>query len=180
MTEHKFEFKEVNDDVNALVWLPNSACEMLAATEDNLMMCDTRQTWTINKVIDHGNNKKIYDIKFDPFNSNQFATKSEDKIKIYDLRNPKKGPLYTLQHQSKSSLAGFEWAQYRSGLLATWLEQSKIVNFWDLNQQNIEMQPKPSAQVSVTSGDIWALAWRTRHSNVNQGQAYNKFYVLTS
>jgi WD40 repeat protein len=96
VSEYKFQFKEINDDVNALVWVPNSACEMLAATEDSLIVCDTRQTWTISKEIDHGNNKKIYDIKFDPFNANQFATRSEDKIKIYDLRGSKKGPLVTL------------------------------------------------------------------------------------
>jgi hypothetical protein len=52
VSEYKHEFKEVNDDVNAVVWLPNSACEVMAATEDNLMVCDTRQTWTINRVID--------------------------------------------------------------------------------------------------------------------------------
>jgi hypothetical protein len=38
----KHEFKEVDDDVNALVWLPNSACEMMVATEDTLFICDTR------------------------------------------------------------------------------------------------------------------------------------------
>ena len=58
----------MNDDVNTLVWLPNSACEIMAATEDNLMICDTRQTWTISKFIDKGNDKRIYDIKFDPQN----------------------------------------------------------------------------------------------------------------
>lgn len=42
MSSYKHEFKEVNDDVNALIWLPNSACEIMAATEDNLMICDTR------------------------------------------------------------------------------------------------------------------------------------------
>ena len=95
------------------------------------MICDTRQTWTISKFIDKGNDKRIYDIKFDPQNPYQFATQYEKKVKIYDLR--KKAPLYTLETQSKTKLAGFEWASYREGLLATWLEQSSIVNFWDLN-----------------------------------------------
>ena len=52
VSTYKHDFKEVNDDVNALVWLPQSACEIMAATEDNVMVCDTRQTWTINRVID--------------------------------------------------------------------------------------------------------------------------------
>jgi hypothetical protein len=45
--EPKHEFKEVNDDVNALAWLPNSHTELLVATEDDLSECDIRSTWTI-------------------------------------------------------------------------------------------------------------------------------------
>lgn len=87
------------------------------------MVCDTRQTWTINRVIDQGNSRRVTSIKFDPFDSNRFATQSEEKIKIYDQRN-RKTPVYILEAESKTRMAGFEWAQYRSGLLATWNEQS--------------------------------------------------------
>lgn len=55
--EPRYEFKEVTDNVNSLVWLPNSACEILVATEDNVIICDTRSPGTINKFIDEGNCK---------------------------------------------------------------------------------------------------------------------------
>lgn len=45
-TTPKHEFQGVEDDVNALEWLPNSAHEMMAATQDKLFVCDTRQVWT--------------------------------------------------------------------------------------------------------------------------------------
>jgi len=40
--EPKFQFKGLNDDVNAVCWLPNSETDLLAAVEDNMKICDTR------------------------------------------------------------------------------------------------------------------------------------------
>jgi hypothetical protein len=40
--EPKFKFKGLNDDVNAVCWLPNSETDLLAAVEDNMKICDTR------------------------------------------------------------------------------------------------------------------------------------------
>ena len=42
ITEEKYSFAQVMDDVGALCWLPESATEMLAATQDSLLICDTR------------------------------------------------------------------------------------------------------------------------------------------
>jgi hypothetical protein len=33
----------VNDDVNALAWFPSSTCELLVATEEDFLICDTRK-----------------------------------------------------------------------------------------------------------------------------------------
>lgn len=60
--------------MNSLVWLPNSACEILVATEDNVIICDTRSSGTINRLIDDGNCKQVLNLEFDPFESNRFAT----------------------------------------------------------------------------------------------------------
>ena len=37
ITEEKTSFDQVNDEVNALCWLPESATDLLAATEDSLL-----------------------------------------------------------------------------------------------------------------------------------------------
>ena len=64
----KYEFKEVKDEVNAVVWLPNSATDLIAATENNLVICDTRQPWVVKqKIVDTGNTRIVSSIKFDPF-----------------------------------------------------------------------------------------------------------------
>ena len=51
ITEEKYSFAQVMDDVGALCWLPESANEMLAATQDSLLICDTRQHWSLNSQI---------------------------------------------------------------------------------------------------------------------------------
>jgi WD40 repeat protein len=94
--EPRHEFKEVNDDVNALVWLPNSHTEIIFATEEDLSLCDIRSTWTVKKFIEEGHCKHVTSIKFDPFDSNRFATLSSDHIKIFDLRNRRR-PIYVLK-----------------------------------------------------------------------------------
>lgn len=42
ITQEKISFDQVNDDVNAVRWLPGSATNMLAATRDSLLICDIR------------------------------------------------------------------------------------------------------------------------------------------
>jgi hypothetical protein len=90
---------KVNEDVNALAWLPNSACALIVATEDNLILCDTRKDWQ-NRIV---TNKHVTGIKFDPFDleSNRFATLAQDYIKIFDIRNLKK-PLVQIKNQDNS------------------------------------------------------------------------------
>jgi hypothetical protein len=67
---------KVNDDVNALAWLPNNACELIVATEDNLILCDTRKDWQNKLFDDNRTNKRVTSIKFDPFDTEfyRFAT----------------------------------------------------------------------------------------------------------
>jgi len=90
---------KVNEDVNALAWLTNSACTLIVATEDNLILCDTRND-AKNKIVA---NKHITGIKFDPFDSesNRFATLAQDYIKIFDIRSLKK-PLFQIRNQENS------------------------------------------------------------------------------
>jgi hypothetical protein len=70
---------KVNDDVNALAWLPSSSDDLLVATEDNLIQCDIRKDWA-SKFIDEGHNKRVTSIKFDTYDSRgeRFATLSQE------------------------------------------------------------------------------------------------------
>lgn len=79
----KYQFKGVNDDVYSVCWLPGSETDLLAAIEDNLKICDTRQPWISNRFI---NDKHILNIKFDPFDDYRFACQTSSHIKIYDIR----------------------------------------------------------------------------------------------
>ena len=46
-------FTEVNEDVLSLKWIPNSATEMVVATENSLMICDTRDSsWPVRNLIE--------------------------------------------------------------------------------------------------------------------------------
>ena len=84
----KHSFKEVIEDVNSVCWLPDSATDMIVATEDNLCLCDTRVSWKVKKYIEEDLSKKLKGIRFDPFDTNRFAAYSEETgmIKVYDLR----------------------------------------------------------------------------------------------
>ena len=111
MQEPKYEFKDINDDVNALAWLPSSQNDILVATEDNLKICDIRSTWTIKKFIEEVSfkNESVYSIKFDPFDNNRFAAQCFKTIKIFDLRNRKR-PLFELKDETYfRRIDGFEW-----------------------------------------------------------------------
>lgn len=46
ITEEKVNFAQVSDEVDALCWMPDSGTDLLAATKDNLLFCDTRASWT--------------------------------------------------------------------------------------------------------------------------------------
>ena len=51
--QEKFTFTEVNEDVLSLKWIPNSATEMVVATENSLMICDTRDSsWPVRNLIE--------------------------------------------------------------------------------------------------------------------------------
>ena len=50
ISEEKINFN-VNDDVNALCWLPQSGTDLLAATIDNLLFCDIRASWKTENYI---------------------------------------------------------------------------------------------------------------------------------
>ncbi len=86
ITQEKISFDQVNDDVNALSWLPGSATNMLAATRDSLLFCDIRAHWTKKYQIEERTHMHIFGISFDPFDGNRFATISDEMIKVYDLR----------------------------------------------------------------------------------------------
>jgi len=132
--EPKYTFKEVKEDVNAVCWLAESATELLAATDESLMLFDTRATWMVKDFIEDSHNKRVHGIQFDPFDKNRFASFSDDKIKIYDLRFTKK-PQYVLEDEK---IWGFDWSHYRSGLLASYNQNSDLVKFWDLNNHESE------------------------------------------
>lgn len=68
-------YLKINDDVNALAWVPNSVCELVVAAEDNLVHYDTRKEWA-NQLVEEGHNKRVTSIKFDPQDSKgtTFAT----------------------------------------------------------------------------------------------------------
>ena len=72
--QEKFDFTEVNEDVLSLKWIPNSATEMVVATENSLMICDTRDSsWPVRNLIEEQKNDSIIGIKFDPFDSHRLA-----------------------------------------------------------------------------------------------------------
>ena len=96
-----------------MVWLPNSATDLIAATENNLVICDTRKPWVVKqKIVDTGNTRIVSSIKFDPFDSNRYATLHDTVVKIYDLRK-KDTPIFEVHAADRWSLGGMEWAQYR-------------------------------------------------------------------
>ena len=133
ITEEKISFAQVNDDINALSWLPESSTDLLAASTDSLLFCDTRASWTTKPQIEENSHKRIFSIKFDPFNNYRFATISDEIVKVYDLRINK--PQYVLIGED---FLGFDWSQYCHSLLATFSRNSNIVKFWDLNSSESE------------------------------------------
>jgi len=87
ITEERYNFAQVSDDVNAVCWLPSSCNDLLAATPDSLLICDLRASWASKKhQIEENSHKGIFGIKFDPFDKNRFATISHETIKVFDLR----------------------------------------------------------------------------------------------
>jgi hypothetical protein len=48
--EPKILFNDVNEDVNAVAWISEN--ELLVATEDSLLICDTRMLFSIKTQID--------------------------------------------------------------------------------------------------------------------------------
>jgi len=105
----------------------------------------------------------VTSIKFDPFDSNRFAAQSSEHIKIFDLRNRRR-PLFVLKDSSQyRQIEGFEWAQYRSDLIAAFNENSPLVKFWDITQRgksDYTQDLQPFTSIKADSGDISALAWR--------------------
>ena len=122
----KYSFKGVNDDVNSVCWLPGSETDLLAATEDNLKICDTRSPWINNKLITE---KRIQEIKFDPFDDYRFACMTQNSIKIFDIRIIQK-PQFQLRDEY---LVNFEWSLQRPDLLASFNRNSDLVKLWDIN-----------------------------------------------
>ena len=45
--EPKIQLNEVTEDVNALSWIPDSATDLLVATEDSMMIWDIRMLYQI-------------------------------------------------------------------------------------------------------------------------------------
>ena len=118
ITEEKVNFAQVSDEVDALCWIPDSGTDLLAATKDNLFICDTRASWTSQHQIEEYSHKGIFGIKFDPFDKNRFATISKDSVRIYDKRIST--PQYVLCKFHDSEFLGFDWSQYCQSLLATY------------------------------------------------------------
>ena len=135
--QEKFDFTEVNEDVLSLKWIPNSATEMVVATENSLMICDTRDcSWPVRNLIEEQKNDSIIGIKFDPFDSHRLAAYTQNAIKIYDLRIPK--PQYILKCKDGETLRGIDWSYYRQSLLASYSSSSQEIKFWDLNNHESE------------------------------------------
>lgn len=116
----------MNDDVNAVCWMPVSETDLLAATEDNLKICDTRQPWINNKFV---SDKHILGIKFDPFDPYRFACQTYNQIRIFDIRINQK-PQFVLRDEQ---ILGFEWSLHSQNLIASYNRNSNIVKFWDVN-----------------------------------------------
>ena len=150
--QEKFAFNEVNDDVNALRWIPDSATEMVVATEDSLMICDTRMaSWPVRNRIEEQKNNSIIGIKFDPYDKHRFAAFTQNTIKIYDLRIPK--PQYILKYKEGGDhIRGLDWSHYRQSLLASYSQNSDEIMFWDLNNHESEQARQDYFKTASKSG----------------------------
>ena len=115
ITEEKTNFAQINDDVNTLCWLPESGTDLLAATLDCLLVCDIRASWTTKDQIVKSSHKRIFSIKFDPFDKNRFAAISDEMVKVYDLRINNKAQYVLIG----DNFLGFDWSHYCHSLLAT-------------------------------------------------------------
>ena len=149
--QEKFAFNEVNDDVNALCWIPDSATEMIVATEDSLMICDTRfSSWPVRNHIEEQKNNAIIGIKFDPYDKHRFAAFTQNMIKIYDLRIPK--PQYILKYKEGDHIRGIDWSHYRQSLIASYSQNSDEIRFWDLNNHESEQARQDYFKTASKSG----------------------------
>lgn len=124
---------------------------MIVATEDSLMICDTRiSSWPVRNHIEEQKNNAIIGIKFDPNDRHRFAAFTQNMIKIYDLRIPK--PQYILKYKEGDHIRGIDWSHYRQSLIASYSQNSDEIRFWDLNNHESEQARQDYFKTASKSG----------------------------
>eukprot|EP00514_Thraustochytrium_sp_LLF1b_P009321 CAMPEP_0184547370 /NCGR_PEP_ID=MMETSP0199_2-20130426/5535_1 /TAXON_ID=1112570 /ORGANISM="Thraustochytrium sp., Strain LLF1b" /LENGTH=943 /DNA_ID=CAMNT_0026941861 /DNA_START=159 /DNA_END=2987 /DNA_ORIENTATION=- len=121
----------------AVAWVPNEANVMAVGTSFKwLRLYDMRAPNTGNRQASSAvsaHMKVVRGVCFDPNNSFQLATFSEDSyIKTWDRRNLK-APLVRIISPSKSIVL-IGWSPARAGLLASICADEKAVRLWNVNK----------------------------------------------
>ena len=80
----------------SIAWYPDSDSELIVGSDKYIRIVDIRLNHTYKSNLDDVHSKQVLGIKFDPFKPTRVATMTDDIIKIFDLRNPKK-PMFVIK-----------------------------------------------------------------------------------